>query len=267
MNAPTVLVIDDDPQLHRLIAFHLDDMVGEVCATHVAAEGLKLAKEKNPGVILLDVCLTDGDGLALCRQLKHDPDTKAIPILILSAETDAFTVAKGLDLGAHDFIKKPFAPDDLRARIRSILREPSDSGINLQQGMRLLVIDDDPSIHNLMDFYLIDRALVLHATKPLDGLRLAETEKPDVILLDLRMPRMNGFQVFDALQANPKTSDIPVVFLTSDNHEGRSARALDAGAADYLVKPIVEIELQARLRTAIRRNLDRRQASPGADSA
>ncbi len=116
-----------------------------------------------------------------------------------------------------------------------------------------LCIDDDPVVHDLIDFHLegvVDR--ILHAEHPASGLSLASHEAPDVILLDVEMPYMDGFQVCRELKQMSVTRDIPVIFLTSDNATHHVARGLDLGGADYVIKPFVAIELQARVRAALR---------------
>lgn len=116
-----------------------------------------------------------------------------------------------------------------------------------------LLIDDDPAVHDLVAFHLedvVDR--VLCAAHPAAGLALAAGEQPDVVLLDLEMPYMDGFQVCRELKSSALTRDIPVVFLTAAGSPQQVARGLDLGGADYLVKPFVAVELQARVRAALR---------------
>ena len=116
-----------------------------------------------------------------------------------------------------------------------------------------LLIDDDPAVHDLVTFHLddvVDRVLV--ASHPAAGLALAAGSQPDVILLDVEMPYMDGFQVCRELKSSALTRDIPVVFLTAAGSPQHLARGLDMGGADYVVKPFVAIELQARVRAALR---------------
>jgi two-component system cell cycle response regulator len=118
---------------------------------------------------------------------------------------------------------------------------------------RLLLIDDDPAIHDLVEFHLegvVDE--VLHAQHPTAGLVKAAQERPDVILLDVNMPYMDGFQVCRQLKESDVTRDIPVVFLTVDDSVYYIAKALDIGGADYVTKPFQAVELQARVRAALR---------------
>jgi diguanylate cyclase (GGDEF)-like protein len=120
-------------------------------------------------------------------------------------------------------------------------------------GITILVIDDDASIHTAVERRLksvVDQ--VLKADSPTKGLRIAIQDKPDVILLDVNMPQIDGFKVCRHLQENPTTHDIPILFLTADDNPSNLAKALDAGASDYISKPFNAIELEARVRVALR---------------
>lgn len=118
---------------------------------------------------------------------------------------------------------------------------------------KLLIIDDDPNAHDLMDYYLLGVASeVLHASTGREGILITETTPPDVILLDVDMPGMDGFEVCKYLKQSDATRDIPILFLTKDNQEGHIVKALDCGGSDYVTKPFVPIELQARVRSALR---------------
>ena len=120
-------------------------------------------------------------------------------------------------------------------------------------GNTVLVIDDDASIHRAVERRLegvVDQ--VLKADSPTKGIQIAIQEKPDVILLDLNMPQIDGFKVCRHLQEHPTTRDIPILFLTADQNPGNLVKALDAGASDYISKPFNAIELEARVRVALR---------------
>jgi diguanylate cyclase (GGDEF)-like protein len=120
-------------------------------------------------------------------------------------------------------------------------------------GTTILVIDDDASIHRAVERRLegvVDQ--VLKADSPTKGLQIAIQDKPDVILLDLNMPQIDGFKVCRHLQENPTTHDIPIVFLTADRNPDNLAKALNAGASDYISKPFNAVELEARVRVALR---------------
>jgi diguanylate cyclase (GGDEF)-like protein len=120
-------------------------------------------------------------------------------------------------------------------------------------GITILVIDDDASIHRAVERRLegvVDQ--VLKADSPTKGLQFAIQEKPDIILLDVNMPQIDGFKVCRNLQENPTTHSIPILFLTADHNPENLAKALDAGASDYISKPFNAVELEARVRVALR---------------
>ena len=118
---------------------------------------------------------------------------------------------------------------------------------------KLLVIDDDPNAHDLVDYYL-SRVVseTIHALSGAEGIQMAQGSPPDVILLDIEMPGMDGFQVCKQLKEKDLTRDIPILFLTKDNQSCHIAKTLDFGGSDYVTKPFVPVELQARVRSALR---------------
>jgi diguanylate cyclase (GGDEF)-like protein len=117
-----------------------------------------------------------------------------------------------------------------------------------------LVIDDDVHVHAAVDRALDSSQVgrVIHAYTPGDGIRLAIETGPDVIMLDINMPEIDGYKVCRAIKENAVTRDIPVVFLTVETKVDHIARALDCGGVDYVSKPFNDIELRARIRVALR---------------
>jgi DNA-binding response OmpR family regulator len=118
-SGPKVLVIDDEPGLLTLVQVGLAQEGFQVLTATSGKEGLRMAYDNRPDVILLDIMMPDMDGFDVCQRLRHVCDT---PILMLTAKTDRQDVIKGLTLGADDYITKPFNLDELRARIHTILR-------------------------------------------------------------------------------------------------------------------------------------------------
>jgi diguanylate cyclase (GGDEF)-like protein len=117
----------------------------------------------------------------------------------------------------------------------------------------VLVIDDDASIHRAVERRLegvVDQ--VLKTDSPTKGIQIASQEKPDVILLDVNMPQLDGFKVCRLLKDSPMTRDIQILFLTADRNPDNLVKALDAGACDYISKPFNAVELEARVRVALR---------------
>lgn len=117
----------------------------------------------------------------------------------------------------------------------------------------ILVIDDSPEIHALLDVRLRPEALrIEHATTPMEGLAMAASLQPDLILLDVDMPEMGGLEVCTRLKENPVTSSLPIIFLTGADSVDSKVRGFDLGAVDYITKPFEPAELRARVRAALR---------------
>lgn len=120
--AKSVLVVDDSPLIHRLLEVRLKDENVELIHAMNGQAGLEAAKHVKPDLILLDVHMPGLGGFDVCTRLKDDPDTATIPVIFITGASDALDKVKGLDLGAVDYVTKPFEVAELRARVRAALR-------------------------------------------------------------------------------------------------------------------------------------------------
>ena len=121
----SVLLIDDDPHIHDLVAFHLEDRVGTVVSAYDARSGRSLAIQEQPALILLDIRMPDEDGVSLCRSLQTLPETRDIPVVFLTGCEEQDQLAEAFDAGAVDYIKKPICRTELLARVAARLRAKS----------------------------------------------------------------------------------------------------------------------------------------------
>jgi two-component system alkaline phosphatase synthesis response regulator PhoP len=122
MSKEHILIIEDETDIQELIQFNLEKERYRITATLTGEEGVSQAKSSSPDLILLDLMLPGIDGFEVCRRLKSDTETKKIPIVMLTAKGEESDIVSGLELGADDYITKPFQPRVLIARIRSVLR-------------------------------------------------------------------------------------------------------------------------------------------------
>jgi two-component system phosphate regulon response regulator PhoB len=139
-----VLVIEDEADIQEVMAYNLKREGFAVVASGDGAEGLELARQVNPGLVLLDLMLPGLDGLELCRRLRQDPITRAIPIIMVTAKGEESDVVIGLSVGADDYIIKPFSPRELLARVRAVLRRGAipEQGTGLERLVRGGVVID-----------------------------------------------------------------------------------------------------------------------------
>jgi CheY-like chemotaxis protein len=234
----TVLVIDDDATARELIAAHL---AGEGFAVETAAngvEGLKKARALRPAAITLDVLLPDVDGWTVLAALKGEPELAEIPVVIVTIVDEQ---RRGIALGAAGYLTKPIDRERLIEAV-SRLRVAETPGT-------VLVVEDDEEQRQLVRAILGARGwTVREAANGRLALDAIRAEVPDVILLDLMMPEMDGFELVAALQANAAWRDIPVIVLSSLDLTAEDRKRLSGGVEEILSKnAFVPKQLMARV--------------------
>ncbi len=120
--ASRVLIVEDEPDIRALLAFHLEREGYQVSRSASGADALRQVRVAPPDLVLLDLMLPEMDGLEVCRRLRQDPATAALPIVMLTAKGEEVDRVLGLELGADDYIVKPFSPKEVVARVRAVLR-------------------------------------------------------------------------------------------------------------------------------------------------
>jgi two-component system phosphate regulon response regulator PhoB len=133
MSKPRALVVEDERDIAELVAHHLRREGYDVSLARDGEEGIRSAEERIPDVVLLDLLMPKLDGLEVCRRLRRSPRTRGIPILMVSAKDHESDVVSGLELGADDYVTKPFSPAVLLARVRAVLRrrEQADDAVEV----------------------------------------------------------------------------------------------------------------------------------------
>ncbi|NJN67104.1 MAG: response regulator [Chloroflexaceae bacterium] len=229
--APVVLVIDDDPVARDLITRALPPHTLVVETASNGEEGLRRARELRPDLITLDVMMPGMDGWAVLSALKSDPELGHIPVVMLTIVEEQ---DHGFTLGASDYLSKPIQRDLLRSTIARYLGKPGDGVASPDQ--TILVIEDDPvsreMLHRMLEY---DGWKVSEAENGRNALLRIVEHQPALILLDLMMPEIDGFQLLDILQANPFWRTIPVVVITAaDLSPAEQARI--NGYVEYVIQ-------------------------------
>jgi PAS domain S-box-containing protein len=198
-----VLVVDDDPQVGDLLRRFLTKEGFEVVATTEGAQVLSLARQIQPQAITLDVMMPDVSGWSVLAELKADPELSSIPVIILSMVDDQRV---GFALGATDYLTKPID----RERLVAILQRYQT------QGRRVLVVEDDPDTREMLQRLLPKQGWQVEtAANGRLALEAIAQHPPDVILLDLMMPEVDGFAVVEQLRHNETWQKIPVIVITA----------------------------------------------------
>ncbi len=204
-----VLVVEDDPTAFEVMRAHLAAASYVPVRARNGDEAVALAHQVRPVAITLDIILPGPDGWEVLRRLKADPTTAAIPVIMVSV-LDNHDLA--VTLGAADYLTKPVTAEALISRLGKLA--PRTPGRDAAP--HLLLIDDDPGLHELMEEKLVSLGYrVAHALNGREGLASAVRAKPELIILDLMMEEMDGFEVASRLKAEEATAAIPVVVLTA----------------------------------------------------
>ncbi len=256
MAAKRVLVIEDNDLNRKLFCAILKMGHYETLGAVDAETGLKIAEEHRPDLILMDIQLPGMDGLSATRLIKKAPNLQGIPVIALTAYAMPEDEQKALNAGCSGYISKPVDTRNFLDRLTPFL-QPTNAG---QAGedwfdhkKKILIVDDNSSNIKILRAKLVsENYKISNAMDGEEALRKVAEAPPDLILLDVMMPGMDGFEVTRRLKKNPETKDIPVILVTALDEERHKAEGLEAGADDFLNKPVNTIELQARVNSLLR---------------
>jgi signal transduction histidine kinase/CheY-like chemotaxis protein len=203
---PTVVVVEDDRRSFDLLRVYLEGVGARVVSARDGEEGLDTVRRLSPAGVVLDILLPGIDGWEVLARLKADSATAPIPVVVVSMLDER---GRGFALGAAEYLVKPVSKDQLLAALCRAAAIP-------ERKHTVVAIDDDPLAIELVRASLEPEGwTVLGATTGQEGLALIRERQPSAVLLDLLMPGMDGFEVVEALRADPDTKSVPVVILTS----------------------------------------------------
>jgi DNA-binding response OmpR family regulator len=202
---PSVLVIDDDPVIQDLMMWALSKKGYQYFASYDGIDGIKRAKELLPSVIVLDIQMPEMDGWNVLTKLKEDSELSKIPVIILSMIDDK---NKGYSLGTAEYLLKPIDRNQLNSVLKKYLDERNCSEI--------LIIDDDPQQRELLGSILEKNNFnVREAENGKIGFQKITEKQPDLIILDLMMPEMDGFELLNKIDENFSWQSIPIIVLSA----------------------------------------------------
>jgi len=222
---PLVLIVDDNSQAAEILGRHLEHGGFRFEVAHNGAEALRMTTELMPMAVILDILLPEIDGWEVLTRLKENPTTQNIPVVVVSVVDNP---ALGRALGAIDYFVKPVDGKALLSRLDQFTFTAKAK----RGGVRVLVVDDDPSnIERIVSLLEPAGFTVLRAAGGQEGIDIARAERPTLVLLDLMMPEVNGFDVVEALRSDEDTRTIPIMVLTSKTLSADDKRALNGNVA------------------------------------
>ncbi len=235
---PVVLVVEDDEPFYRALAADLEAAGYRPRWAHHGEQALRLAADLQPAAITLDLALPGIDGWEVLKALKSDPRVAQIPVIIVSLLENH---ELGFALGAEDYFLKPLERRHFLSRLKGLLGEAE------RPSKPALIIDDDPQVHQLLEEELEQAGYeVLAAHDGRHGLELAAARRPAIIVLDLMMPEMNGFEVAATLRDDPTTAGIPIVVLTAKELTTQDRQRLHGKIQGVLAKAPMDRHLIVR---------------------
>lgn len=236
-----VLIIEDEKILGDILLSKLQEEGFETYLAVDGEAGLAKMREVMPDLVLLDIVMPKMDGYEVLEEVRKDEALKKIPIIIISNSGQPVELTRTLELGAKDYIiKAQFGPEEVLSKVRKYIDGgvASDTGEQKKvAGITLMIVEDDSFLSSLAaKRFSKEGYTVIMATDGLQALKKLETDIPDLILLDIIMPGMNGFEVLKQIKANPKYANVSVIIFSNlgQDHEIEEAKKL--GADDFLIK-------------------------------
>lgn len=222
-----ILVVEDEPSIADLLRHHLEKAGYTVTIAASGRQALEAAHNAPPDLITMDVLLPDMDGFEAIRRLRQDTRTRDIPVVVVSIMQDE---QQALQLGVDAYLTKPIDERHLLDTVATLLA----------RGEKILVADDDPDILRLLRRVLRRHGFpTVTAEDGGEALTKIASERPALVLLDLKMPGVDGFQVLRTLKAGASTRNIPIIVMTgAEAYRDSVGHVMALGAADFLRKPL-----------------------------
>ncbi len=271
MTQKNVLVVEDNALNLKLVKSLLELGGYQVSHAFNAEDGIEYLRSQKPDLVLMDIQLPGMNGLTATRIIKEGPETKDIPVIGLSSYAMQGDDQKALDAGCDGYITKPIDTRNFLKTIGGFLLNHSASPVTGSKQIthmpRVLIVDDDLQNVKLMKAKLQNRGYeLLEAYSGEDALKKVETSPPDLILLDIMMPGIDGYEVVKRLRKEPKNKDVPIIMVTALDGMEDKIRGFEAGADEFLTKPVNSVELLARIKSMLRMRQFQEQLSIRAES-
>ncbi len=271
---PVILIVDDEPKNVKLLAAKLSKSPFQLEKAYSGQEAIEKVQTILPDLILLDVMMPEMDGYEVTRRIKSDPELNQIPIIMVTSLDGSEDKVKGMNAGAEEFLSKPVHTVELTARINSMIRlkqyqeqltsrrnsqfyfSDVKDGLAEQENFksRILLVEDSE-----IDLKLIKKSIrevdaeVIEVTNGEEAIKIATSEPIDLILLDVMLPGINGYEVCDQLKSKEETADIQIVLITCLSDLESRIRGVELGCDDFLIKPVDGRELNARVKVLLKK--------------
>jgi two-component system cell cycle response regulator len=271
-----ILIVDDDALNVKLLDAMLPHDKYDCIWAYNGEDALGKVAAEVPDLILLDVMMPKLDGFEVTKMLKNDHRFRDIPVILITAMEGNEAKIKGLEAGADEFLNKPVNKTELLVRVTSLLKlklykEQLTAHVNSKQSFSLpagnrkylqtnidlpsvLLVEDNEKESKLIQYYLHGEPYQIKlAANGNEVISITQQEKIDLILLDIILPGMDGFEICRQLKENDKTTSVQVVLITGLKDLDSKIKGIELGADDYLIKPVNRHELRVRVKSLIKK--------------
>jgi two-component system, OmpR family, alkaline phosphatase synthesis response regulator PhoP len=262
----TILFCEDDPTISKLIQLAMRKTTHRVLMAINGREGLEMARQHKPDLIVTDLSMPEMNGIELFDKVRADPELKSTPMAFLTASTQRSLIHSARTRPSEALLVKPFSPSQLRAQIEVIMADTAKlrAGAGQAGGEiagpleaeapsrgTILMIEDGDAADLMVDLLTAESYEPILCRTAAEGLQELH-RRPTAILLDWGLPDRPGLEVCREIRALDQR--VPILFVSGRNDEASVARALDAGANDFIIKPFRPVEFIARVEAQIRRS-------------
>jgi len=252
-----ILIIEDEEVLSNVLQKKLTLQGYEVLEAKDGEEGMERMRKTRPDLILLDIVMPKKDGFGVLADMRQDPDLVGIPVIIISNSGQPVEIDKALKLGVRDYlVKTEFDPEEVIAKVKKVFGEDSLTGqaggngskksakeknhaSSANQSNKILIVEDDRFLRELLAKKLKNENFDIDiAMDGEEGLKKIKEGKPALVLLDLILPGIDGFEVLRQVKkdADEEVRKIPVIILSNLGQRDDVEKGINLGAEDFLIK-------------------------------
>ncbi|MBI3775845.1 MAG: response regulator [Gammaproteobacteria bacterium] len=251
----SVLVVDDNDMNRDLLSRRMEQEGYHVASASGGRQALEILRQERFDLLLLDLMMPEMDGFQVLEHLKADVRNTNMPVMMITADNDVESVKRCIKLGAVDYIVKPINMAVLKSRAWGHIAKANQQHATgagkvsyATEGARILAVDDVALNRELLANRLSKAGYIVKTAESADAaLRVLGMEVIHLMLLDLMMPDVDGFQLLEQIRKNPRFAHLPVIILSGEDSSDSMTRGLALGADDYVVKPFYAPILKSRI--------------------
>jgi DNA-binding response OmpR family regulator len=251
-----ILIIEDDVFLGDVLVQKLTNEGFETSLSKDGLDGLKKIKSFSPDLILLDIVLPNMNGYEILEIKLKDPSIVNIPVIIISNSGQPVEINRALALGVKDYlVKAQFDPEEVLVKVRALLRQNEELSNSVQslegvinqkmdtinlEGKKIMWVEDDQFLNDIIARKLsTTKCLCYHSNEGEEALKIISKEIPDIVMLDIILSGIDGFEILRRIKSDPKIKHIPVILLSNLGQTSDIEKGKNLGAVRFLVKATV----------------------------